>query len=87
MGYHDYELTIIDLRKLVEQKFGKPLAFSACAALWRCPVCAPERHALLMVSTDQYRCLSGYPCDGGASEWMRNIDQEPDEPIMIGVPA
>ncbi len=24
----------------------------------------------------EYRCLSGYPCDGGASEWIRNIDQE-----------
>ncbi len=78
---------IHDLRDLVEAYLGKPLAASAHAGLWRCPVCPPERHALLMVSTDEYRCLSGYPCDGGASEWMQNIDQEPDEPIMIGVPA
>jgi len=87
MGYHNYEMTMTDLRELVEHYLGKPLAASTSAALWHCPVCAPQRHALLMVSADEYRCLSGYPCDGGASEWMRTIDREPDEPIMIGVPA
>jgi len=87
MEYHDSELTTTDLRELVEHHVGKPLVASTHAALWRCPVCPPERHAVLMVSAHEYKCLSGYPCDGGASEWMRNIDQEPDEPIMIGVPA
>ena len=81
------EEPIHDLRDLVEDHLGKPLATSAHAGLWRCPACSPQRHGLLMVSTDEYRCLSGYPCDGGASEWMRTIDREPDEPIMIGVPA
>lgn len=66
---HNEHLTS-DLRELVEPHLGKPLAASALAGLWRCPACPPERHALLMVSADEYRCLSGYPCAGGATEWM-----------------
>jgi len=85
MRYH--EMTTTDLRELVEQHLGKPLAASAHAGLWRCPVCPPKRHALLMVSANEYKCLSGYPCDGGASEWMRYLDREPDELFMIGVLA
>lgn len=76
-----------DLRELVEQQLGKPLAASTHAALWRCPVCPPERHALLMVSADEYKCLSGYPCDGGAHEWMPSLDPMPDEPFAVGVLA
>lgn len=76
-----------DLRDLVEVHLGKPLAASPNAGLWHCPACSPERHALLIVSADEYKCLSGYVCDGGVSKWMRNIDPEPDEPLMIGVPA
>lgn len=87
MGYHNSKLTLIDLRDLVEAYLGKPLAASTHAGLWRCPVCPPERHALLMVSTDEYRCLSGYPCDGGASDWMRRQEQEPDKLIGLGVTA
>jgi hypothetical protein len=83
----DVDLTTTDLRELAEQHLGKPLAASANAGLWRCPVCPPERHALLMVSADEYKCLSGYPCDGGASEWMSGVDPEPNQPLMIGVPA
>ena len=79
--------TLIDLRDLVEAHLGKPLAASAHAGLWRCPACSSERHGLLLVSADEYKCLSGYVCDGGAGEWMQNIDQAPDEPLMIGVPA
>lgn len=76
-----------DLRELVEQHLGKPLAASAHAGLWRCPACPPERHALLMVSADEYRCLSGYPCNGGATEWMRSEDREVDELLIAGVSA
>jgi len=74
-------LTTTDLRHLVEVHLGKPLAASAHAALWRCPSCPPGRHALLMASADEYRCLSGYPCDGGASEWMARITPEADAPL------
>jgi len=79
------EEPIHDLRDLVEDHLGKPLATSAHAGLWRCPVCAPERHALLMVSADEYRCLSGYPCDGGASGWLNNAKSV--EGIFAGAPA
>ncbi len=79
--------TLIDLRDLVETHLGKPLAASPHAGLWRCPACSSERHGLLLVSADEYKCLSGYVCDGGVNEWMQNINQEPDEPLMIGVPA
>jgi len=54
------------------------LAASTHAGLWRCPVCPPKRHALLMVSADEYQCLSGYPCDGGASEWMQSVAEPTD---------
>lgn len=76
-----------DLRDLLEEYLGKPLAASTHAALWRCPACPPERHALLMVSADEYKCLSGYPCDGSADEWMRSVVPEPDEPFLTGVMA
>lgn len=80
------EERIYDLRDLVEAYLGKPLAASTHAGLWRCPVCPPERHALLMVSTDEYRCLSGYPCDGGADEWL-NTEDAHSEPIAVGETA
>jgi hypothetical protein len=85
MNYCD--LTPTDLRELAEQHLGKPLAASTRASLWRCPVCPPERHALLMVSADEYKCLSGYSCDGGAAEWIVALSPEPDEPMMVGVLA
>jgi hypothetical protein len=85
MNYCD--LTMTDLRDLAEQHLGKPLAASQKAALWHCPVCPPERHALLMVSADEYKCLSGYPCDGGAGEWIVALSPDPDEPMMVGVLA
>lgn len=78
------QLASTDLRALVEQHLGKPLAASAHAALWRCPACPPERHGLLMVSADEYKCLSGYPCDGGASEWMNGQTQPIDERSVFG---
>jgi len=84
----DYpELTMIDLRDLVEDHLGKPLATSAHAGLWRCPACSPQRHGLLMVSTDEYRCLSGYPCDGGASEWMQSLEERTGCILPLGVPV
>jgi len=78
---------IHDLRDLVEAYLGKPLAASAHAALWRCPVCPPDRHALLMVSADEYKCLSGYQCDGGADEWLHSQEQSTDEQFLFGAPA
>jgi hypothetical protein len=83
----DIDLTTTDLRDLAEEHLGKPLAASASAALWRCPVCPPERHALLMVSADEYKCLSGYPCDGGADEWTQSVDPSLDELLMMDVRA
>jgi hypothetical protein len=74
------EEQIHDLRDLVEKHLGKSLAASTHAALWRCPACSPERHALLMVSVNEYKCLSGYPCDGGADEWRRQHTPKPKEP-------
>lgn len=76
-----------DLRDLAEAYLGKPLAASACAGLWRCPVCPPDRHALLMVSADEYQCLSGYPCDGGAGAWLHGQEQSADERFVVGARA
>ncbi|MDX2159909.1 MAG: hypothetical protein SF162_01155 [bacterium] len=76
-----------DLRDVVEEHLGKPLAASTHAALWRCPACPPERHALIMVSAHECKCLSGYPCDGGADEWMHSEVPEPDEPFLTSVLA
>lgn len=74
---------MIDLREMVEKHLGKPLAASTNAALWRCPVCPPERHSLLLVSANQHKCLGRCVCDGGASEWMRSEEQLTDELIML----
>ena len=76
-----------DLRELVEQHIGKPLASSVNASLWRCPACPPEAHSLLMVSADQFRCLGRYACDGGASEWMRDIAEPTAVQVELGAPA
>ena len=74
-----------DLRDLVEAYLGNPLAASTHAGLWRCPVCPPGRHALLMVSADEYKCLSGYLCDGGASEWMQSLEGRNEGILPLGV--
>lgn len=73
-----------DLRDRVEAYLGKPLAASARAGLWRCPVCPPKRHALLMVSATEYQCLSGSPCDGGAGTWLHSHVQSADERFVVG---
>ena len=78
---------MIDLRELVEKHLGKPLAASTNAALWRCPVCPPERHSLLLVSADQHKCLERCVCDGGACECMRSEEQQPDKLTMLGATA
>lgn len=85
MKHTEYLTT--DLRELVEQRLGKPLAASTHAGLWRCPICPPERHALLMVSADEYKCLSGYPCDGGADEWLHSQEQLTGEQYLFRAPA
>lgn len=52
------------------RSLGRPLAASATAALWRCPKCGAQTHALLVVTADAYRCLSGYACSAGAEDWL-----------------
>ena len=79
------ELTTTDLRNLVEAHLGKPLAASTHAGLWRCPACSPERHGLLIVSADEYKCLSGYGCDGGVREWITAAKRV--EETFAGAPA
>ena len=76
-----------DLRVLVQERLGKPLAASANASLWRCPVCPPASHSLLMVSADQFRCLGRCPGDGGVSEWIRELVEPTDTLVEIGEPA
>lgn len=73
----------IDLRERVEKRLGKPLASSLNASLWRCPVCPPEAHSLLLVSADQHRCMGRRVCDGGINDWM-NVEYPDAEPIAIG---
>lgn len=79
--------TTTDLRELAEAQLGRPLASSAKASLWRCPVCPPETYALLMVSANQFCCLGRYPCDGGASAWMRMIANPGSELVNTGETA
>lgn len=73
-----------DLRELVEQHLGKTLAVSTKAALWRCPVCPPAVHSLLMISCREHRCLGRLPCDGGAIEWMHDIVEAATDWVMSG---
>jgi len=72
-----------DLRERVEKRLGKPLASSRNASLWRCPVCPPEAHSLLLVAVDQHRCLGCRVCDGGITNWMIENDLKA-EPITVG---
>jgi len=81
------DFTTTDLRDLVEDHLGKPLVASTHAGLWRCPACSPQRHGLLMVSADEYKCLSGYPCDGGASEWLQSLEERTGCILPLGVPV
>jgi hypothetical protein len=60
-----------DLRDIVEARLGKPLAASVLASLWRCPVCSPDMHSLLMVSAVEIRCLGRSICDDDVSERMK----------------
>ena len=76
--------SVTDLRKVIERRLGKPLAASAKAALWRCPVCRKSSHSLLMVSADQYRCLGRCQCDGGVSEWMQNLKTPTSDAVAAG---
>ncbi len=65
-----------DLRERAEKRLGKPLASSPNASLWRCPVCPPGTHSLLLVATDQHRCMGRRVCDGGINDWMNEEDLE-----------
>ncbi len=73
-----------DLRAHVEQHLGKPLAASKYEALWRCPVCPPAMHSLLMISRHEHRCLGRLLCNGGASEWMHDIVEAATDLVMSG---
>lgn len=60
----------LDFLKQATESLGRPVAASATAALWRCPKCGAQTHALLVVTADAYRCLSGYACSAGAEDWL-----------------
>ncbi len=81
------EQTTIDLRDRVTVSLGEPLAANAHAALWRCPVCPRESYSLLMVLADQHHCVGHYPCDGGASEWMRSLAAPSSDLVSVGKSA
>lgn len=72
-----------DLREQAKKRLGKPLASSLNMSLWRCPICPPEAHALLLVSADQHRCMGRRVCDGGINDWM-NEEYPEDEPLAAG---
>jgi hypothetical protein len=69
----DHQVTS-DLRVFIEAQLGKPLASSANAALWRCPLCPAATYALLWVSATQQRCLGRGACSGGACQRTPPID-------------
>ena len=73
----------VDLRERAEKRLGKPLASSLNASLWRCPVCPPEAHSLLLVTADQHRCMGRRACDGGINKWM-NAEAPVVEAAPIG---
>lgn len=81
-----YEPTC-DLRELAEVHLGKPIAVSACAALWRCPACYRKHRGLLMVAANEYKCLSKHPCGGGAGQWMKALKQVSGEITVLGASA
>jgi hypothetical protein len=75
-----------DLREWAETRLGEPLASSPNASLWRCPVCPPEVHSLLLVAADQHRCMGRRMCDGGINDWMNEEDLNA-RPIAVGETA
>ncbi len=81
------ERTMTDLRVLAEQRLGPPLAASRVAALWRCPFCPPEHHALLWVAADACCCLGSGPCDADPEGWLLSRLPLPDAPLAARVLA
>jgi hypothetical protein len=67
MDMHTIESST-DLRLIAFQRWGHPLAASRHASLWRCPCCERRSHALMMVTTDQFRCLGRCGMSGGSVE-------------------
>ncbi|MBK9750076.1 MAG: hypothetical protein IPO91_25335 [Chloroflexi bacterium] len=57
-----------DLRQLAVETWGRPLASSSLAALWRCPCCQRNTHSIMMVAADQFRCLGQCRIAGGLLE-------------------
>lgn len=57
-----------DLRLIASQSWGHPLAVSHLASLWRCPCCERRSHSLMIVTTDQFRCLGRCGISGGPVE-------------------
>ncbi len=46
-----------DLRQIAAETWGRPLASSSLASLWRCPCCDRNTHSIMMVAAEQFRCL------------------------------
>lgn len=57
-----------DLRLIASQSWGHPLAVSHLASLWRCPCCERRSHSIMIVTTDQFRCLGRCGMSGGLLE-------------------
>lgn len=57
-----------DLRLIAAQSWGKPLASSLLASLWRCPSCERKKRSILLVAADQFRCLGQCRIAGGLLE-------------------
>ena len=81
------ERTMTDLRVLAGQRLGPPLAASRVAALWRCPFCPPEHHALLWVAADACCCLGSGPCDADPEGWLLSNGSVSADPVLAGVLA
>ncbi len=77
------EIKSFDLREVAERRLGESLAISIYARLRCCAACPPESYALIIVSANDYRCLSSFSCDGGTHEWMCTRNDETDMPPTI----
>ena len=60
-----------DLRRLVEQDLGQPLARGGRAFLWKCPFHHEKRGLSLAVWADGYFCFGKCDRGGDALDWLQ----------------
>lgn len=60
---------LVDLRIVAAQHWGRPLASSHCASLWRCPCCERKTHSIMLVSSDRFQCLGRCRTAGGPGDF------------------